>query len=252
MKNRKQLPCFGYLKDYQVDMNALINYLKNNGILDIERYNDIRASADSDMKTYISISEHSYNNFFKDEHEGDLESLKFRQLMLTKFDQSKVTGNEDTSPATFFSRFRRRDPNKKNYMPHADELNYGIRNELVKGELENVMNLFKSQITRARLTYLMAGHNIKPHVDYDPSYVTRYHIPIITHPDVVMHMERKGKEHSMHMPADGKIYFFNTGMKHWVTNDSPIDRLHMIIDVHGQVELENLVSLDEQYDFSNE
>jgi hypothetical protein len=251
MKNRKQLPCFGYLRDLHVDIVALTNYLKDNGLLETERYNDIRFSADSDMKTYISISEHSYNNFFKDDDEGGLESLKFRQLMLTHFDQSKVTSNDAISPATFFSRFRRRDPSKKNYMPHADELNYGIRNELVKGELEKVMNLFTSQITRARLTYLATGHDIKPHVDYDPSYVTRYHIPIITHPGVVMHMERQGKEYAMHMPADGKIYFFNTGLKHWVTNDSPIDRLHLIIDVHGQSELESLVNLDEEYDTSN-
>jgi hypothetical protein len=245
MKNRKQLPCFGYLKDHVVDIASLASYLDDHSILDIQQYNDIRLSADSDMKTYISINEDCYNNFFKDADEPGLESLKFRQIALTKFDTTKALQNNNTSPDTFFNRLKRRDPNHKNYIPHADELNYGERNELVAGELAKVLDLFKSQLTRARLTYIAAGHDIKPHVDHDPSYVTRYHIPIITHPGVIMHMERQGKQYSMHMPADGRIYFFNTGVKHWVTNQAPIDRLHLIIDVHGQSELESLVSLDE-------
>ena len=247
MKNRKQLPCFGYLKDRQVDIVALTTYLLDNGLLEVDRYNDIRASANTTMKNYISISEHTYNHYFKGQDEDGLESLKFRQLMLTEFDQSKATGSDDVEPVMFFSRFRRRDPDKKGYNPHADELNYGKRNELCVGEIAKTMDLFESQITRARLTYLVAGHDIKPHVDYDPSYTTRYHIPIITHPDVLMHMERKGQHYCMHMPANGNIYFFNTGIKHWVTNNSPIDRLHLVIDVHGQSELEGLISLDEQY-----
>jgi aspartyl/asparaginyl beta-hydroxylase (cupin superfamily) len=59
-------------------------------------------------------------------------------------------------------------------------------------------------------------------------------------------MERNGQIYKRHLPVDGRVYFFNTGIKHRVTNDSDQDRVHLIIDVHGQDELEHLISLDEQ------
>jgi hypothetical protein len=49
------------------------------------------------------------------------------------------------------------------------------------------------------------------------------------------------KTHSTNFPADGRVYFLNTGMKHWAVNSSDNPRLHLIIDVHGQEELKNLV-----------
>jgi aspartyl/asparaginyl beta-hydroxylase (cupin superfamily) len=131
-------------------------------------------------------------------------------------------------------------------MPEADELNYGVRTELVTGEIEKILDMFTSKITRVRLAYIAGNHDLKPHIDYDPSYIVRYHIPIITNPGVTMYMNRSGKVYSRHLPADGKIYFFNTGIQHWVINNSDLDRVHLIIDVHGQDELSNLVSLDEE------
>jgi aspartyl/asparaginyl beta-hydroxylase (cupin superfamily) len=61
-----------------------------------------------------------------------------------------------------------------------------------------------------------------------------------------MYMNRNGQIYKKHLPADGRVYFFNTGIKHWVENNSDQDRVHLIIDVHGQDELEHLVSLDEE------
>jgi aspartyl/asparaginyl beta-hydroxylase (cupin superfamily) len=87
---------------------------------------------------------------------------------------------------------------------------------------------------------LKAGFTIEPHVDYDPSYISRYHIPIITNSDVTMYIQRGDNVAQYSMSADGRIYFFNSGLKHWVKNNSQFDRLHLIIDVHGQHDLENL------------
>jgi aspartyl/asparaginyl beta-hydroxylase (cupin superfamily) len=39
------------------------------------------------------------------------------------------------------------------------------------------------------------------------------------------------------MPADGSVYFFNSGMLHWVSNNSDVPRLHLIIDTNGQDDL---------------
>lgn len=247
MKTRKQLPCFGYIENQLIDIDALKIYLNDSGLLDINSYNDVKYSSASDLQEFISLSQSCYDNHFKANVEPSLESSVFRQIALTKLDRSKVRTNEDRSPTSFFDRFRRINPKNPRYTAYIDELNYGIRSELVQGEIEKIFDIFSSKITRARLTFLSSGHEITAHVDYDPSYVTRYHIPIITHPDVVMHIQRQNREYRLHMPADGRIFFFNAGLKHRVTNRSPIDRLHMIIDVHGQVELENLKSLDDDY-----
>lgn len=246
MKNRKQLPCFGYLDNFKIDMPALMTHLEVNGLLNFDNYNDINLKEQSAMKDFIVANEYCHSSFFKEDEAEIMNSDKFRHLMLTKFDESKRTNNVDFKFTSVYERQRRLDPSNPNYMPEADELNYGVRTELVTGEIEKILNMFTSKITRVRLAYIAGNHDLKPHVDYDPSYIVRYHIPIITNTGVSMYMKRNSQVYKKHLPADGRVYFFNTGIMHWVNNDSNQDRVHLIIDVHGQDELAHLVSLDEQ------
>jgi aspartyl/asparaginyl beta-hydroxylase (cupin superfamily) len=83
----------------------------------------------------------------------------------------------------------------------------------------------------------MPGFTIKPHVDYDPSYITRYHVPVFTNDQVVFGGQTKNGNISYTMPADGSVYFFNSGMVHWVSNNSDVPRLHLIVDTNGQDDL---------------
>lgn len=246
MKTRKQLPCFGYLDNMQIDMPALLAHLETNGLLDYDRYNDINLKAQSTMRDFVIANEYCHSNFFKEDEHEIMNSDKFRHLMLTKFDESKRREGVDFKFTSVYERQRRLDPSNPNYMPEADELNYGVRTELVTGEIEKILNMFTSKITRVRLAYIAGNHDLKPHIDYDPSYIVRYHIPIVTNPGVTMYMDRNGTQYARHLPADGRVYFFNTGIRHWVINDSELARVHLIIDVHGQDELEHLVSLDEE------
>lgn len=246
MKTRKQLPCFGYLDNMNIDMQALLEHLQVNGLLDYDRYNDINLKAQSTMRDFVIANEYCHSNFFKEEDHEVMNSDKFRHLMLTKFDESKRREGVDFKFTSVYERQRRLDPSNPNYMPEADELNYGVRTELVTGEIEKILNMFTSKVTRVRLAYIAGNHDLKPHIDYDPSYIVRYHIPIVTNPGVTMYMDRNGKQYARHLPADGRVYFFNTGIRHWVINDSELARVHLIIDVHGQDELEHLVSLDEE------
>ena len=55
-------------------------------------------------------------------------------------------------------------------------------------------------------------------------------------------MERSGKIVKKHFPADGRVYFLNTGLKHWAENNSNEGRIHLIVDTKNQ---EDLVSLEE-------
>ena len=244
MKTRKQLPAFGYLKDWHIDIGQLILHLRNHNLLDMNTYNCCKFStAGNNAKQLLAVNHIIYNQYFKQEAEKELESNKFVQIQLTEFNGNCSNSQIEYHPSSYIERARRVNPDHPKYVPVADELNYGQRGPLVIGEIEKIFDMFTSKITRARLNYLEAGHEIKPHIDHDPSYVTRYHIPVLTNPGVEMHIEKQGQLHTQHLPADGRVYFFNAGFKHWVKNESNAARLHLIIDVHGQHELDQLVEI---------
>lgn len=242
MKSRKLLPNFGYLDSISVNINSLVSHLHENNMLDQSKYNDIKVSANSKHKNFVIANEYSKNNFFKEESSESLEGEKYVQLYLTDFDEKKSSKNSlEVTKTNIFSRTKRLNPNSSNYLPEADELNYGVRNHFVNGILSEILDTFTSKITRVRLAFLKSNFSIKPHVDYDPSYIVRYHIPIITNKKCNIHVVRGGIQYNVHLPADGRVYFLNAGHLHWASNDSNQDRLHLIIDVHGQNELDNLI-----------
>ena len=244
MKTRKQLPAFGYLDNIHIDIDLLVSHLLENNLMDWNSYNCCRYSTAVDSyKGFMAANHTIYNQYFKEDDATGLESEKFRQVQLTEFVGTGSESPVDLVSTSFVERVRRRDHNHPKYIPEADELNFGRRGPLVVGEIEKIFNQFTSPITRARLNYLAGGHEIKPHIDYDPSFITRYHIPVLTNPDVKMHIEKQGHEHEQYLPADGRVYFFNAGFKHWVKNNSGLARLHLIVDVHGQEELEHLVAI---------
>jgi aspartyl/asparaginyl beta-hydroxylase (cupin superfamily) len=244
MKKRKQLPAFGYLSNITVDIPALIKQLEDLKLLDWKNYNCCRFStADHNYQGLIAASHITYNSYFKEDSADLLESEKFRQVQLTEFIGQHSDNPVPLDETSFVERVRRLDQNHPAYLPEADELNYGRRGPLVVGEIGKIFDRFQSRITRARFNYLAAGHEIKPHIDYDPSFITRYHIPVITNPRVRMFIEKQGQQHEQYLPADGRVYFFNAGFKHWVKNQSDKDRLHLIVDVHGQKELDHLIEL---------
>jgi hypothetical protein len=243
MKNRKQLPPFGYLSNTSIDVRTLIEYLGGEGLLDFDNYNHIQLDKSDLFEGFVKASNQILTEYFKEDTLAPW-SEKFKQIQLTRFDESKSRGPVEFKNTSFTERIRRQDPSHPGYIPEADELNYGVRSELVKGEIEKIFDMFTSKITRARLTFLDAHHDIKPHIDYDTTLVCRYHIPILTNSEVKFFIQSKNIVHEFTMPADGRIFFFNQGLKHWVKNDSDYPRLHLIIDVHGQTELEHMIPLD--------
>jgi len=100
------------------------------------------------------------------------------------------------------------------------------------------LNMFKGNLARVRLAYLSPNFSLKPHVDYDPSYITRYHIPLLTNEDCLMCVKVKGVEKNIHFPADGNVYFLNAGHIHWAENNSNEGRIHLIVDTKNQEDLQ--------------
>ena len=250
MLNRKQLPFAARLNNIRVDIDAVLAHCRENGLLDINKYNDIKYSAGSKHQAFVVSNEFCKTNFFTETEAPTMEGERYKQLYLTDFDETKASNKVSLHSTNIFERTKRLDPNDPRYLPEADELNYGVRNKYATGPFKDILDSFKSKITRVRLAYLTAGFNIKPHVDYDPSYITRYHIPLITNNDVIMGFTHKNQDYLYQMPADGSVYFFNSGIKHWVENNGSEDRLHLILDTHGQEDLYDYTALAEMYLYS--
>jgi hypothetical protein len=240
MLNRKQLPNFGVLSHLKFDINEINEHCRINNLLNVENYVDININTTkSHSKLLLALKNH-VDTFFLEGGADSLQGEKYRQLYLTEFDESKSNGEIKSTEKSIYSRTKRLNKNSTLYTPEADELNYGIRNSLVTGILTNILNSFTSKVTRVRFAYLAPNYSIKPHVDYDPSYICRYHIPLITNKDCMIGSYNGNYITKTHFPADGRVYFLNTGKKHWAENFSNKPRIHLLIDVHGQDEMKYL------------
>jgi hypothetical protein len=146
--------------------------------------------------------------------------------------------------------------------------------EPVKGRLEmtpflrRVVDELGIVMGRSRFMLLKAGEKITAHTDnvnfrkkrdgprpgervdkdtpspeqtFDNGYWGRrfrIHVPIVTHPDVRFGIGSEGR--SIHMEA-GAVYLFDNGNRHWVTNNSTVDRVHLVIDTVGSRRLFELL-----------
>ncbi len=265
-KNRKELPALGVVKNIRIDTKSLVEYCISQGLLDTNLYDDINVTTRADdikmtrfplvngsidpsshfntnkgMQDFTIANSYCKESFFKEEQAEFLQGEKYKQLYLTEFDSSKRSKKLSLHETNIFERSRRLNPKHPSYLPEADEYNYGIRNSLVCGEIEKVLDCFKSPLARVRFANLSSNFKLKPHVDYDPSYITRYHIPLKTNENCFICVFGKdGKVIKKHFPADGQVYFLNTGLKHWAENNSNENRIHLIVDTKNQEDLSSL------------
>lgn len=91
----------------------------------------------------------------------------------------------------------------------------------------------QGRVTRLVLRKLPAGLGIPPHIDpvrhpHPRVREHRYHVPLVTHPDVTMRWPEEGVE--IHL-AVGGLYEVNHNQKvHEVVQRAPIARVHLCID----------------------
>jgi hypothetical protein len=92
----------------------------------------------------------------------------------------------------------------------------------------SVLASFQCEIETARFLRLAAGSQIKEHRDYKSGYedgYARLHIPIVTDPLVEFYLD--GQRIDM---LPGETWYINVNLKHRVINNSPIDRVHLVVD----------------------
>ncbi len=84
------------------------------------------------------------------------------------------------------------------------------------------------KILKVRLMKLQAHSKIPMHIDkFDGKHnVIRYHLPIITNPDVIMIVNNK-----QYYLQPGQIYIIDVSQAHAVENNSDQDRVHLVFDL---------------------
>jgi Aspartyl/Asparaginyl beta-hydroxylase len=99
----------------------------------------------------------------------------------------------------------------------------------------SVMAAFAPFVHRTRYTKLNSGQSISEHVDYDTKYSVRLMMAIDTN-DKCLNSWRMpdGRIETVHIPADGSIWFINQGLPHWADNPGDSDRVHLILSVDSQ------------------
>ena len=121
--------------------------------------------------------------------------------------------------------------------PEFDERRYTKILSWAKGTyIEEVLKVFKNQVTRVHMRRMSPEGYLNYHMDYDTKYSIRFHIPLTTNPDCYFKFKRtlEGEEEKFHLPADGRCYFFNQGAYHSAFNEGNTDRDHLILAVNGQ------------------
>jgi len=94
--------------------------------------------------------------------------------------------------------------------------------------IREVLETFKCPLLAVRLLKLDAGAIIKEHRDAELSFEhgeIRLHIPVITHEDVEFYLDKE----RMHL-EEGECWYMNFNLLHNITNNSPVNRIHLVID----------------------
>jgi len=81
------------------------------------------------------------------------------------------------------------------------------------------------------ITRIPPGGQCAPHTDrnWHAEYHDKYAVQLESHPDQAFHF-REGS----YSARPGEVYWFDNLKEHWVTNDSPIDRITLIICIRSE------------------
>jgi hypothetical protein len=100
-----------------------------------------------------------------------------------------------------------------------------------------VLGWFDCRIRSARFLALAPGALIREHRDHALGWEdgqVRLHIPVQTHADVIFMLA------GQRVPLmEGEVWYLNVNQLHSVRNDSPVQRIHLVVDVDTNLWLES-------------
>lgn len=244
---RRFFPLYGVL-NMKVDVKKLIfemnlienalrgkwSDLKSSGIYGrlCFQHEDLHARFKNEKGSYSGYEQLSLTEYNEQYGSSELENVfKVEKDKIKKYRSDNARSKNDS----------------KKWVPENDERCYNKIRPLVPKLAPytlSILQSFSGRTTRVRYAKLAPYFSIKPHIDYDTSYSVRYHIALKTNNESYLAV-RKNKQSNFekkHIPADGKVYFMNTGYEHFAANDSATERIHLVIGVDGQQDIEHLVS----------
>lgn len=239
-KLRKELGFFGALKNYRVNTDLLLSELIEHGLFIKSKWTAASKEAYNPENLFIQANSACKMNFNGDNDKTYQEI----NLSVPNFKSSTLSDSDLTREGSMVYRVKRLDPNRKEFSEHASEASHTIDPRYNVGELGRLIKQFKGRTYRVRLASMAPNSEVRPHIDYDPSYVFRYHVVLRTHPDVFFGAHTRGHTSFVHLPRTGRVYWLNTGIVHSVVNSSSAERVHLLIDVDGSVEQENIPSIE--------
>lgn len=222
------------IKKLQNEFDQLLNQIENK----TKDYEFDRASNEHNY----NLSNKSGGNFVPnyDEVYKNYASIGFQSLTDEALDLgSKI--NQSIDSFTPYERTRgMRYTDSKYYHPFYDERNYTKKTEFYNGYIAEILDSFEDEVCRSAAVVLQPGKFLAPHFDIGPEYVTRLQMPIITNEKAVIGF-RKDPDiwFEYHLPADGSVYFVNSGWEHYAVNNGSEDRYQIRICLNGQKSLEN-------------
>ena len=159
--------------------------------------------------------------------------LRYNTMPLTVFDSEfDLSQRQEHSNSLWDKKVVRNDP-------ASDERFYRKIVQDIPSYTKSVLAAFSPHIHRTRFANLSAHQRIDEHVDYDTKYSVRLHIAIATNDRCTNSWRMPdGTISTVHIPADGSVWFVNQGIPHWAVNDSDTDRVHLIMSVDSQAVLD--------------
>lgn len=94
--------------------------------------------------------------------------------------------------------------------------------------LQKVLQTFQCPLQAVRLLKLNTGSIIKEHRDAELNFEKgeiRLHIPVLTHREVEFILDRERLT-----LQEGECWYMNFNLPHSISNPSPVDRVHLVID----------------------
>lgn len=112
---------------------------------------------------------------------------------------------------------------------HHFERNFTEQTEHVQGPLKELLSRFKSLVTKVRIIELKPGESVHRHFDYPYYENVRLHAALKTNDQVEWWVD----EQLYTLPADGNLYWFDTGKFHKIINKGSTSRI--ILSIHLSV-----------------
>lgn len=194
------------------DVEKLLAELNLNGNLKFDDYNDFLVQEDSAIYELIKFHQKTYALALPDDT-ARVEK-KYRQYSFSTI---------KSSPANI------------EILKRRESLLFEMENvTLIENRvgpyLKEILSKLPPALGRIRLAVMLPHSNIQPHVDHGARSLMRLHLPLITNKECQFFQKAGSHIHARHLPADGSLFTFNVGRRHWVNNESSAARLHLIID----------------------